>query len=86
MKTFDYIRPATIADAVAASAAPGAAYLASGTNLLDLMKTGVARPDRLIDINRLGLDEADIRVTHSDTDLAPCGGGTYASRTAVLLQ
>jgi carbon-monoxide dehydrogenase large subunit len=34
--------------------------------------------------HRLGLDEADIRVTHSDTDLAPDGGGTYASRTAVL--
>jgi carbon-monoxide dehydrogenase large subunit len=34
--------------------------------------------------HRLGLDEADIRVGHSDTDLAPDGGGTYASRTAVL--
>ena len=34
--------------------------------------------------DRLGLDEADIRVTQSDTDLAPDGGGTYASRTAVL--
>ncbi len=33
---------------------------------------------------RLGIDEADIRVTHSDTDLAPDGGGTFASRTAVL--
>jgi carbon-monoxide dehydrogenase large subunit len=34
--------------------------------------------------HRLGLDETDIRVIHSDTDLAPDGGGTYASRTAVL--
>jgi aerobic carbon-monoxide dehydrogenase large subunit len=34
--------------------------------------------------HRLGLDEADIRVAHSDSDLAPDGGGTYASRTAVL--
>jgi aerobic carbon-monoxide dehydrogenase large subunit len=34
--------------------------------------------------DRLGLDEAAIRVAHSDTDLAPDGGGTYASRTAVL--
>jgi carbon-monoxide dehydrogenase large subunit len=34
--------------------------------------------------HRLGLDETDIRVMHSDTDLAPDGGGTYASRTAVL--
>jgi CO/xanthine dehydrogenase Mo-binding subunit len=30
------------------------------------------------------LGEADVRVAHSDTDLAPDGGSTYASRTAVL--
>jgi len=60
MKTFDYVRPATIAEAVAASAAPGAAYLASGTNLLDLMKVGATRPDRLIDITHIaGLDHID---------------------------
>jgi|SRR5271155_3698277 len=34
--------------------------------------------------HRLGLDETDIRVARSDTDLASDGGGTYASRTAVL--
>ncbi|MBV8120528.1 MAG: molybdopterin-dependent oxidoreductase, partial [Alphaproteobacteria bacterium] len=34
--------------------------------------------------DRFGLDETDIRVAQSDTDLAPDGGGTYASRTAVL--
>jgi xanthine dehydrogenase YagS FAD-binding subunit len=50
VKTFDYVRATTIADAIAATVAPGAAYLASGTNLLDLMKTGAARPDRLVDI------------------------------------
>ena len=38
MKSFDYIRPATISEAVAAAAEPGAAYLASGTNLLDLLR------------------------------------------------
>jgi xanthine dehydrogenase YagS FAD-binding subunit len=60
MKTFDYIRPATVADAVAASGVPGSAYLASGTNLLDLMKVGVARPDRLIDITHIsGLDRIE---------------------------
>ncbi|MGO1077906.1 FAD binding domain-containing protein [Inquilinus sp. CA228] len=60
MKTFDYIRPATIPDAVAAAAEPGSAYLAAGTNLLDLMKGGIARPDRLVDITRLpGLDTVE---------------------------
>ena len=60
MKNFDYIRPATISEAVAAGTEPGAAYLASGTNLLDLMKSGIARPDRLVDVTRLpGLDHIE---------------------------
>jgi xanthine dehydrogenase YagS FAD-binding subunit len=53
MNRFDYIRPTTTAEAVAACAEPGAAYLAGGTNLLDLMKGGIARPTRLVDITRL---------------------------------
>src|SRR5690242_20367474 len=60
MKTFDYVRQATIADAPAAAAEPGSAYLAAGTNLLDLMKGGITRPDRLVDITRLpGLDRVE---------------------------
>src|SRR6266576_2253622 len=60
MNNFEYIRPATISDAVTAAARPGAAYLASGTNLLDLMKGGIARPSRLVDITRLpGLDRVE---------------------------
>jgi xanthine dehydrogenase YagS FAD-binding subunit len=53
MNTFDYVRPATIAEAIAAAAEPGAAYLAAGTNLLDLMKGGIARSNRLVDVTRL---------------------------------
>lgn len=57
MNRFDYICPGSIAEAVSAAAEPGSAYLAAGTNLLDLMKIGVSRPVRLIDITRLpGLD------------------------------
>ncbi|WP_024520399.1 xanthine dehydrogenase family protein subunit M [Bradyrhizobium sp. Tv2a-2] len=57
MKSFDYVRPASIGEAIAAARAPGAAYLAAGTNLLDLMKGGVSRPDRLVDVTHLpGLD------------------------------
>jgi xanthine dehydrogenase YagS FAD-binding subunit len=60
MNTFDYVRPATLREAVAAAAEPGAAYLAAGTNLLDLMKGGVARPRRLVDISHLpGLDRIE---------------------------
>jgi xanthine dehydrogenase YagS FAD-binding subunit len=53
MKNFDYVRPASVQDAVAAASEPGAAYLAAGTNLLDLMKGGVTGPRRLVDISRL---------------------------------
>ena len=60
MKNFDYVRPASISDAIAAAAEPGAVYLAAGTNLLDLMKGGVTRPDRLVDVTRLpGLDRIE---------------------------
>src|SRR6266436_601582 len=60
MNNFEYIRPATISDAVTAATKPGAAYLASGTNLLDLMKGGIARPSRLVDVSRLpGLDRIE---------------------------
>ncbi len=66
MKTFDYVRPATIREAIAAASEPGSAYLAAGTNLLDLMKGGVSRPSRLVDISHLpDLDRID--------DLADCG-------------
>jgi xanthine dehydrogenase YagS FAD-binding subunit len=60
MKSFDYVRPASVSDAVAAASLPGAVYLAAGTNLLDLMKGGVSRPDRLVDLTRLpGLDRIE---------------------------
>jgi xanthine dehydrogenase YagS FAD-binding subunit len=60
MNAFDYVRPATVFDAIAAAAEPGAAYLAAGTNLLDLMKGGITRPNRLVDVSRLpGLDRIE---------------------------
>jgi xanthine dehydrogenase YagS FAD-binding subunit len=61
MNRFDYARPATVAEAVAAGGAPGAAFLAAGTNLVDLMKGGVMRPGTLVDISRLpGLDRIEM--------------------------
>ena len=60
MNNFDYVRPTTISEAIAAASEPGAAYLAAGTNLVDLMKGGIARPARLVDINRIaGLDRIE---------------------------
>jgi xanthine dehydrogenase YagS FAD-binding subunit len=60
MKSFEYMRAASVSDAIAAGSLPGAVYLAAGTNLLDLMKGGVSRPDRLVDVSRLpGLDRIE---------------------------
>lgn len=53
MNRFDYVRPTTFDEALAAGARPGATYLAGGTNLLDLMKTGARRPGTVVDITRL---------------------------------
>ena len=69
MRDFDYIRPVTIPDAIAAAAEPGSAYLAGGTNLLDLMKGGITSPERIVDISRLPelnrierLDDGGLRI------------------------
>ena len=56
MRRFDYVRAETVDQAVQALAAVGdARALAGGTNLVDLMKYDVARPSRVVDINRLPL-------------------------------
>ncbi len=66
MNRFDYVRPTRVADAVAAGADGGAMFLGAGTNLLDLMKCGVAAPDRLVDLTHLpGLDRIE-RLANGD--------------------
>ena len=57
MRAFTYERPSSAADAIAAvTRAPGARFIAGGTNLLDLMKLEVETPTHLIDVNGLGMD------------------------------
>ena len=57
MRPFAYERARDAAGALAASAeVPGARYLAGGTNLVDLMKLGVERPARVVDVSRLPMD------------------------------
>jgi xanthine dehydrogenase YagS FAD-binding subunit len=54
MNRFSYVRASSADEAVREIGEPGTAKLiAGGTNLLDLMKENVARPERLVDINRL---------------------------------
>lgn len=53
---FGYARAADLAQAARLGSTPGAAFLAGGTDLLQLWKAGVASLDQVIDISRLGLD------------------------------
>jgi xanthine dehydrogenase YagS FAD-binding subunit len=56
MIPFEYIRVSTVSAALSAyQKNPGSAYIAGGTNLVDLMKKYVQQPARLIDINPLPL-------------------------------
>lgn len=57
MIRFDYVRPEQLQDAVRAGTPDRAAFLAGGTNLIDLMKENVARPLEVVDINRLPFRE-----------------------------
>lgn len=60
MNPFQYVRPRTIDEAIGLFR-PNSRYIAGGTNLLDLMKENVTRPEQLIDITRLPM--ADVQET-----------------------
>ncbi|TGD88511.1 xanthine dehydrogenase family protein subunit M [Mycolicibacterium sp. CH28] len=55
MKTFAFQHAGSVDDAIRSIVDTGGAYLAGGTNLVDLMKNGVAQPPALVDVGRLGL-------------------------------
>jgi xanthine dehydrogenase YagS FAD-binding subunit len=66
MHSFEFVRPADSAAAVATAAQAKTAqqgadvrFVAGGTTLLDLMKLNVETPARVIDINRLPLDKIE---------------------------
>jgi len=62
MKPFQYLRPKTVQEAIGMAADdPEARYIAGGTNLVDLMKRGIASPTKLIDINHLPLRKIEHR-------------------------
>ena len=66
MHTFEFIRPADQAGAIATAAQSKTAqqgadvrFLGGGTTLIDLMKLNVEMPARVLDINRLPLDKIE---------------------------
>ncbi|WP_425837063.1 FAD binding domain-containing protein [Streptomyces fractus] len=79
MREFGYERASDVPGAVAVLGAdPEARYLGGGTNLVDLMKIGVERPARLVDVRELPLDSVEstedgglrIGATVTNSDLA----------------
>lgn len=78
MNPFAYFRPDTIDAAVElASVTPDSAYVAGGTNLVDLMKAGITRPGVLIDITGLPLTGVG-----RDDHIVTIGGATRNSDLA----
>src|SRR6476660_8255689 len=66
MHSFEFIRPADQAAAIATAAQSKTAqqgadvrFLGGGTTLIDLMKLNVETPNRVLDINRLPLDKIE---------------------------
>jgi xanthine dehydrogenase YagS FAD-binding subunit len=61
MNDIGYERATSVADAIRLVARPGAAFIAGGTNLIDLMKGHVATPTLLVDVSRLPLADVAAR-------------------------
>jgi len=59
MQSFEFQRASDALSAIAAGAKSGTRFVAGGTTLLDLIKLNVERPEHIIDINGLPLDEVE---------------------------
>jgi xanthine dehydrogenase YagS FAD-binding subunit len=93
VRPFRYERAADPADAVAMlQAAPNAAFLAGGTNLVDHMKLGLATPDLLIDVRRVTsplideLADGRVRIGAGVTNSELAADRTIRQRYPVLSQ
>jgi xanthine dehydrogenase YagS FAD-binding subunit len=102
MQTFEFLRAENTSAAIAAGARSSTAqqgadvrFVAGGTTLFDLMKLNVERPGRVVDINRLPLDQVEaladgglkIGATVRNSDLAnhPLVQRDYAVLSQALL-
>jgi xanthine dehydrogenase YagS FAD-binding subunit len=102
MQSFEFLRAQNATAAIAAGARSSTAqqgadvrFVAGGTTLLDLMKLNVERPGRVVDINRLPLDQLEpladgglkIGATVRNSDLAnhPLVQRDYAVLSQALL-
>ena len=93
MKPFAYARPADVAEAVRSVAAePGAVFLGGGTNLVDHLKLGVARPDLVVDVRTLtsrevlDLQDGGLRIGAAVTNSGLAADRRVRERYPVLAQ
>ncbi|MEV2229223.1 xanthine dehydrogenase family protein subunit M [Streptomyces phaeochromogenes] len=96
MREFGYQRVFDVSGAVGLlDADPDARFLGGGTNLVDLMKTGVERPARLVDVRELPLNTIELMrdgslrigatVTNSDLAAHPEVRRRYPALTQAVL-
>jgi xanthine dehydrogenase YagS FAD-binding subunit len=69
MQAFSLVEPHDAQSAIAAASAPGAKYIAGGTDLLQLAKDNVETPQRLVDLQ--GLPAAGIHANAARLHLEP---------------
>lgn len=93
MKPFAYARPGSVAEAVRDVAAePAAVFLAGGTNLVDHLKLGVARPDLVVDVRTLtsrevsDLPDGGLRLGAASTNSEVAADRRVRERYPVLAQ
>ena len=66
MKSFEWVQPATLAEAIEALKHPGSMPLAGGVDLLDRMKERITTPTRLVSLRKLPLfGHVDISATEA---------------------
>jgi len=90
MKAFTYERATSLDGAVRAAQAPGARFIAGGTNLLDLMKLEIEAPAHLIDVGRLPMagieatSDGGLRIGAAATNTAVASHAAVRSKYPVL--
>lgn len=85
MREFIYERASDVNTATAQARQPETRFLAGGTTQLDLMKCGVERPARLVDISHLtGLDE--IAVTAKGISLGALVKMSHAADNPLIIE